>query len=326
MSSTNVIEWVNPRLEDIIWRYPSEDIRWGSALVVHEYESAIFMRDGKLYDVFGPGRHVLSTQNLPLLTRAYRFIWGYGETPFKATVVFVALKQFQGTFGFNTMVPMDQTVRSPIPLLSHGEFWFRVENATLFLTQVLGGLSQYTTDEVQMFLRGFVKERAIEQLARYDFMTVYTKLGEVSRHVKVNIEEVFRNRGMELVDLKLDGVATTKDFQDKVFWMQSTRSASEVLRMETVRKVAEELGKSPGAALGSGMVLIPPMFQQPATSAPAPSYVSCPRCHAQVSGAQRYCGECGAAIFGAPTLKCPKCGQDNPSGQKYCTNCGQYIT
>lgn len=83
MSKTNVIEWVNPGPDDILWVYPYEDIRWGTVLVVHEYETAIFMRDGKIYDVLPPGRHVLTTQNLPLLTRAYRLIAGYGETPLR---------------------------------------------------------------------------------------------------------------------------------------------------------------------------------------------------------------------------------------------------
>jgi len=79
-----VIEWKNPRPEDVVWRYPIEDITWGAQLIVREYEAAVFFRDGKAYDVFGPGRHTLTTLNLPLLTAVLSRIAGYRETPFKA--------------------------------------------------------------------------------------------------------------------------------------------------------------------------------------------------------------------------------------------------
>ena len=63
-----VIEWKNPGAEDVLWRYPNEEITWGAQLIVHEYEVAVFFRDGKSYDVFGAGRHTLTTLNLPLIT------------------------------------------------------------------------------------------------------------------------------------------------------------------------------------------------------------------------------------------------------------------
>jgi len=91
-----VIEWKNAGAEDIIWRYPNEEITWGSQLIVHEYEVAVFFRDGKAYDVFGPGRHTLTTLNLPLLTGLLTRIAGYGEKPFKSTVLFISTKVFAG--------------------------------------------------------------------------------------------------------------------------------------------------------------------------------------------------------------------------------------
>jgi len=70
-----VIEWKNPGPEDIVWRYPVEDITWGAQLIVHEYEAAVFFRDGKSYDMFGPGRHTLTTGDLHLDTGIRREIW-----------------------------------------------------------------------------------------------------------------------------------------------------------------------------------------------------------------------------------------------------------
>ncbi|HEY5620726.1 MAG TPA: SPFH domain-containing protein, partial [Candidatus Bathyarchaeia archaeon] len=92
-----VVEWRGAGQDDILFRYPVEEIQWGAQLIVHEYEAAVFLRDGKAYDVFGPGRHTLTTMNLPVLSRVFNLF--YGKTPFKATVIFVVTKQFAGKWG-----------------------------------------------------------------------------------------------------------------------------------------------------------------------------------------------------------------------------------
>lgn len=117
-----IIEWVGASAEDIIWRYPKEEITWGAQLIVHEYEAAVFFRDGKAYDVFGPGRHTITTMNLPLLTGVLTRIAGFETTPFKATVVFVSMKQFKGLFGAN-----GQTTELA-PLKFYGAFWFKIDD------------------------------------------------------------------------------------------------------------------------------------------------------------------------------------------------------
>ena len=63
-----VIEWKNPGPEDVVFKYPDEEITWGAQLIVKEFETAVFFRDGKAYDVLGAGRHTLTTLNLPLIT------------------------------------------------------------------------------------------------------------------------------------------------------------------------------------------------------------------------------------------------------------------
>src|SRR5260370_17918488 len=90
-----VIERLGAGTDDIVYRYPVESIQTGAQLVVHEYEAAVFLRDGKAYDVFGPGRHTLTTLNLPLVSRAYGIFFG-GKNPFTTIVVYVSTKQFAG--------------------------------------------------------------------------------------------------------------------------------------------------------------------------------------------------------------------------------------
>jgi membrane protease subunit (stomatin/prohibitin family) len=319
-----VIEWKSSEQREnaIVWRYPDEDITWGAQLIVHEYEVAVFFRDGKAYDILGPGRHTLTTLNLPLLTRILTRIAGYGEKPFKATVIFVSTKVNAGKFGTRA-----QTTELA-PLQVYGGFWFKVENAQLFVMEVVGGQNAYVTEQVDNYLRGFLNEKIIDELSRYDLLTVFTRLDETSIAVKNAILESFRRIGLDLTDLRFEGIDTTPEYRERLFWLRTGRAApEEVLRMETVKKAAEELGKSSGAGLGTGMVLIPQvMTPSGPAQAPAAALVICPKCNARIPATSKFCPECGTEI--APpeaTKKCPKCGHPVLPTAKFCPECGAKI-
>jgi membrane protease subunit (stomatin/prohibitin family) len=322
-----IIEWTSAGPDDIVWRYPTEDIQWGAQLVVHEYETAVFFRDGKSYDSFGPGRHALTTLNLPRLTAAFSRLAGFTETPFKAAVIFISTKQFAGKFGNKA-----QTTELA-PLMTFGSFWVKVETPELFVNEVLGGQNAYTTASVNDFLRGFINERMIDDLSKYDLVTVFTKLDETSGQVKASLVEYFRRIGLQLIDLKFEGIDTTPEYRDRLFWLKQSGMTSEgVLRMETLKEAAKELGKSSGAALGAGMVMIPPLFQTSTPGAPAVALVICPSCSAQIPSTSKFCPNCGKSISAmptqpsqAPSQKCTKCGEILPTGAKFCHNCGAKV-
>jgi membrane protease subunit (stomatin/prohibitin family) len=316
-----VIEWKNPAENAIVWRYPEEDITWGAQLIVHEYEVAVFFRDGKAYDVFGPGRHTLTTLNLPLLTGILTRIAGYKDKPFTATIIFVSTKVNAGKFGTNA-----QTTELA-PLKVYGSFWFKVENAQLFVMEVVGGQQAYDTDHVNDYLRGFINEKIIDELSRYDLLTVFTRLDETSVLAKNAILESFRRIGLDLTDLRFEGIDTTPEYRERLFWLRTGRATpEEVLRMETVKKAAEELGKSSGAGLGTGMVLIPQVMTPTGPAqAPAAALVICPKCNARIPATSKFCPECGTEI--APpdtTKKCPN-GHTVLSTAKFCPQCGAKI-
>ncbi|HDI75288.1 MAG: hypothetical protein DRJ52_02775 [Thermoprotei archaeon] len=317
-----VIQWVNPREDEIIWKYPDEEIEWGSQLIVREHEVAVFFRDGKVYDVLGPGRHTLTTLNLPLLTRALSSIMGFDKIPFRASVIFVSMKRFQGKFGGRT-----QTIELA-PLMFHGTFWFKVSDPRLFITEIVGGRSIYETSDVSRFLRGYFNENLMKYLSTYSIFDVYQSLDRVSMEVKVKLLADFRRIGLELVDLKFEGVDTTGEWREKIFWLRQTGQAAYVLQMQTLKEVAKELGKSPGAATGTGLVLLPqlmqPQQQQPSPppppSQPVPSGVVCPRCGNRNPPNAKFCMYCGAPLGGTKT--CPACGRTVPVSAKFCPYCG----
>jgi len=337
-----VIQWVNPREGDIIWRYPVDRIEWGAQLIVEEWQAAVFMRDGKVYDVFRAGRHTLTTLNLPLLTQALSRVAGFDKSPFTATVIFVSLKQHQLPFGGR-----GQTAELA-PIQFYGTAWFRVADPALFVTQVVGGQNVYTTEDLQKFLRGYFNELLMAELSKQSIFTIYANLEQASFVAKAAIDPHFRRIGLELIDLKFEGLDVTDPvWRDRLFYIRATGvSPAEYLRMETVQKAAAELGKSPGAAAGTGIVLIPPLLwpqqtaQQPATAQPAPQAtpqqqapqttsqqqqqqgIVCPRCGYVNPPGAKFCINCGYMLG----KKCPQCGYINPPDAKFCANCGARLT
>ncbi len=320
-----VIEWLNARADDIVWKYPSEDITWGAQLIVHEYEMAVFFRDGKAYDVFNAGRHTLTTLNLPLLTSLLTRLAGFGANkPFKAAIIFISTKIFPGKWGTRA-----QTTELA-PLQVFGQFWFKIETASLFVNEVVGGQNAYTTEDVNNYLRGFLNEKIIDEISHYDLVTVFTRLDETSVIVKNSLIDYFKRVGIELTDLRFEGIDTTPEYRERLFWLKTGRTAPEdVLRMETVKSAAASLGQSSGAGLGTGMVLIPQiMTPTGAQAAPAAALVICPKCGARVPATSKFCPECGTTLTppSAGAINCPKCGKSIPANSKFCPECGQSLT
>ncbi|RSN78061.1 SPFH domain-containing protein [Candidatus Methanodesulfokora washburnensis] len=297
MSKTNVIEWTNAGPDDILWVYPYEDIRWGSVVVVHEYETAVFMRDGKVYDVLNPGRHTITTQNIPLLTRAYRLVMGYGETPFKATIVFISLKQFRGRFGISSRVRISPNALYTTELQAFGDYWFRVADPVLFLTQIAGAVKSLTTQDVSNFIRSFLSELLMQELSKRSATDVYTNLEEVTRRIKADVvAEAFAQRGLELIDLKMGGVSLPllekMEKEDPTYGLPlliaiQKGEEDQVLQIVKTVESMRALGKSPGAGIMGALFAIPQMLgAQPAQPA-QPSQPAQPTQPAQKSYADR---------------------------------------
>lgn len=320
-----VIEWTNARADDIVWKYPREDITWGAQLVVHEYEMAVFFRDGKAYDVFNAGRHTLTTLNLPLLTSLLTRIAGFGSNkPFKAAVIFISTKQFAGKWGTRA-----QTTELA-PLQVYGQFFFKIEDASLFVNEVVGGQNAYTTEDVNNFLRGFLNEKIIDELSHYDLVTVFTRIDETSVIVKNSLIDYFKRVGIELTDLRFEGIDTTPEYRERLFWLKTGKTApEEVLRMETMKSAAASLGQSSGAGLGTGMVLIPQIMTPTGSqAAPAAALVICPKCNSRIPATSKFCPECGAALTppSSGAINCPKCGKSIPANSKFCPECGAQLS
>lgn len=315
-----VLEWRGAGPDEIVWRFPDTELKWGAQLIVQENQVAIFYRDGKALDTFGPGKYTLTTKNLPILTGILRRIKGYDKNPFTAEVIFISKSQFQGKFGGRGQTS------DLAPLMFHGNFWYRVEEEKVFTNEVVGNQRAYTSDAVNDFLRSFINEKVIDEFAHYDLQAVFTQLDETSLKVKVAVRRAFERIGLELIDLKFEGIDTTEKYRERLFWLRTGGVQGDRLRtMEATESAAESLGHSPGAGFGAAAII-------GQTLASGGAKVICPSCGAHVDAGAKFCPKCGARLSGAsggggggtPQF-CPNCGTKLPPGTKFCPSCGTKV-
>ena len=159
MAIIDVIEYPNERSGELVHRIPengSGDFALGSQLIVRESQQAVFYRDGKALDTFGPGRHTLETKNIPLLGGLINLPFG-GRTPFTAEVYFVSMRDFTDLkWGSAQPLVYRDTELGMVRLRAFGTYSLRVRDPQLFVNQYVGQQGSVTTGSSEDFFRGLI--------------------------------------------------------------------------------------------------------------------------------------------------------------------------
>lgn len=154
----DVVEYASEMKDELVRRFPEEgiaDLRLGSQVIVRESQKAIFFRDGKALDVLGPGRHTITTANIPLLVNLIGSVFN-NRTPFTAEVYFVTTRELADR---KWGTPQPIIVRNPgvglgIALLQgFGSYSYQVNDAQQFVTQIVGAQGIYRTEDIENRLR-----------------------------------------------------------------------------------------------------------------------------------------------------------------------------
>jgi excisionase family DNA binding protein len=180
-----IIEWQDDSRDTIAWRFPDDDkaIKNGAQLIVRESQTAQFLYLGQFGDTFGPGKHTLTTENIPVLTRLKGWKYGF-QSPFKADVYFVNTRLFTGNkWGTANPIMLRDQDLGIVRARAYGTYDFKVVNVQTFLKEVAGSDHDFRVDEFADTMRSRIVSVFTDALANahvpvFDVATRYTELGD----------------------------------------------------------------------------------------------------------------------------------------------------
>ncbi len=207
----DVIHWVDGTRDTMVWRFEREghEIKYGAKLTVREGQSAVFVHEGQLADVFTPGLYLLETNNMPIMTTLQHWDHGF-RSPFKSEIYFVATRRFTDLkWGTKNPVILRDPEFGPTRLRAFGTYSVKVTDPGLFLTEIVGTDGEFTQDEISFQIRNIIVQefsRAIAQsgIPVLDMAANTAELGKVvAQAISANVAAY----GLTIPELYIENIS-----------------------------------------------------------------------------------------------------------------------
>ena len=311
--------------QDIAYRFPNLSLKYGSQVIVKENQWAVFFRDGKAYDVFGPGRHTITSNNVPLLTGALKALKIIGDI-FECEVVFVSNSQFKGKFGGQAYSAPSGNIQYQAELGYYGYLLYKVEDPKLFVIEFFGNRGASKSTDIEEYIRGFINERVIDEIAHHDIFNVVKNVDETTDKVALIIKDEAARIGLKIIDTVFEGVKIPEEARRFATTMGQQAMTMQYMK-ETTAELPEGSGGAAGAGVGAGIGIAMGSAlgkaMQPTQGGSAPNQVIlCPNCGNHNVAGTKFCGNCGKSLAPVAKIVCPNCGATMPDTMKFCGNCG----
>lgn len=350
-----VIDTVKWNAEDNVyaWKFPYEELSTWTQLIVSESQEAVLLKGGQMSEPFTPGRHTLSTENIPILSKLVNIPFG-GKSPFTAEVWFVN-KTIPLDVKWGTADPIqlqDPKYNIMLPVRAFGQFAVQIEDTRQFLKRLVGTMPALDREKLQSYFKGLLLTKVKDLIARQivkervSILEINASLSAISDGLKNDMQDDFSEYGIRLVNFYVNSINAPED--DPAVKQLKTALAKKAemdivgynyqqeRSFDTLQAAAKNEGMS-GDVMGTGMGLgmgvglgsqlgammgqnVNPIMAAPTTST-APTGTLCPKCQGTNFPGTKFCAHCGQSLAPA-TPSCIKCNAPLAAGSKFCGECG----
>jgi len=307
----DVLQWNETEDGVLAWRYPMQDmeIQNGGQLTVRESQLAVFVDEGKIADVFGPGLHTLNTRNLPLLTDLMNWDKGF-ESPFKSDVYFFSTRlQMAQKWGTATPITIREKEFGAVRLRGYGIYSYRVKDPRTFFAQVSGTRDTYYGADLESQLRETIVARMTDVFAASDvpFLDMTANQAALAQKIATAATPSFTSLGLELNQFTVENISLPDELtkvMDQRIGVQMAGNLGSYTQFETAQALGTAAA-NPGGAAGAGVG------------------VGAGVAMGQAMMGSMSAGSGGAAAAGAAEKFCSSCGKPMARAAKFCPECGR---
>ena len=325
----DVIHWTEEGTGVLAWRYPMRDmeIQNGAKLTVRDSQMAVFVNEGQIADVFGPGLYTLNTQTLPLLTNLMNWDKLFAS-PFKSDVYFFSTRlQVNQKWGTAQPITIRDKEFGAVRLRAFGIYSWRLQDPRSFHTKVSGTVETYRTSDIEGQLRNTIIGRMADTFGEsgVPFLDMAANQVELGQKIAEHIRPVFADLGLLLDSFVVESLSLPDELQkrlDERISMNMIGDLNKYTQFQVAQSMpiaaANEGGGAAGmgAGLGAGMVMAQQMM-----NAMQPQNQQTPQ---QPQGTPPAAPAGGGGGASTADLKfCQECGQKIPRASRFCPECGK---
>ncbi len=255
----DILEWQEGGDGVLAWRFPMADneIQYGASLTVRESQMAVFVNEGKVADVFGPGMFKLTTQTLPILT--YLKNWDkLFQSPFKSDLYFFSTRQqIDRRWGTAQPVTIRDKDFGAVRLRAFGNYAYRIHDPKAFFTEISGTRDTYTVEELDGQLRGLMLQHISDAVAAsgIPFLDLAANQVEFALQLREATAPAFTQLGLALEAVQLQSVSLPEELQkildQKIGMGMVGNDMGKFMQYQTAQAIPKF---AEGAAAGGGVV------------------------------------------------------------------------
>ncbi|HEX2092884.1 MAG TPA: SPFH domain-containing protein [Longimicrobiaceae bacterium] len=257
----DIVEWLDPSSDTMVHRFEryNNEIKNGAQLIVRPGQTAVFVDEGRIADVFTPGTYTLTTENLPVLSTLRGWKYGF-QSPFKAEVYFVSTRQFTDRkWGTKNPIMLRDPEFGPVRLRAFGTYAVRVSEPAKFITEIVGTNGHFTVEEIGDQLRNLVTSRFTDILgeSRIPVLDLAGNQDELGKFITDRIRPEFLEYGIEITKVLVENISLPEEVE-RALDKRTSMGVIGNLQAYTQYQTAEAIGnaaKNPGGGAAEGMGL-----------------------------------------------------------------------